>query len=115
MTTPAPGMDELAAARGALDHVAALVLDGREMFDGSADRRLALAYCWVNIGSQLKQFARKTNLPRGTVTPLSKPIKMRDKLAYGPLPLLRTDIVWDTSVHDGPPLREFVADLLAAG
>lgn len=115
MTAPVRGENELAAALTALGYVAGLVADGgRDTFADSSDRRLALTYCWVNIGSQLKQFARKTKLSRHSVEPLSKPIKMRDKLSYGPMPDLRGDVVWDTSVNDGPQLRRIVAELADA-
>jgi hypothetical protein len=107
------GVLELSAAVDALDRVAVLTAEGRPMFDSSRDRQLALAFLWVNIGSLLKQYCRKLDIELGT-EPFSGPIKMRDKIAYGPVAALSADIVWDTCVRDGPTLRNLVADLRSA-
>jgi hypothetical protein len=107
------GAAELDAAVDALDQAIALTAEGRAVFDGSRDRQPALTFLWVNIGSLLKQYCRKLDIPLGT-EPLSAPIKMRDKIAYGPVAALSTDIIWETCVQDAPTLRGLIADLREA-
>lgn len=113
MSAPEPGADELDAALVALEAIAERVSSGREAYDGSVDRQLALVFLWVNVGSQLKQYCRKCSIPTGT-EPFAGPIRMRDKLVYGAMPDLRASIVWDTCVRDAPELRVLITDLRAA-
>lgn len=108
-STPA-GAWELNAAVDALDRVAVLTAEGRSVFDSQRDRQFGLAFLWVNIGSLLKQYCRKLDIELGT-EPFSGPIKMRDKIAYGPIAGLSADIIRDTCIQDGPALRNLIADL----
>lgn len=107
------GLAELAGAAVSLDRIAELVAEGKDAFDTSADRRLALVFLWINVGSLLKQYVRRTQQDFiGGV--LAAPIRMRDKLVYGSILNLRLDIVCDSCVVDGPPLRTLVGDLSAS-
>jgi hypothetical protein len=58
----------------------------------------------------LKQYCRRLNIPLG-VEPFSGPVKMRDKMAYGPVTALSPDVVWETCVQDAPVLRSLLSDL----
>lgn len=86
---------------------------GREPFDRSRERQLALVFLWANIGSQLKQLCRVLHIPNG-VEPFVGPIQMRDRLVYGSVHALDPDIVWETCVRDGPPLRELIVSMRTA-
>jgi hypothetical protein len=56
--SPRPrGGEEIDAALEVLATVSSLAGQGHEEFDRSEALRLALAMCWVSVGSQLKQFA----------------------------------------------------------
>ena len=110
---PGTGADELDAALVALDRIIDYVAETQGSLDSSGDRQLALVFLWVNVGSLLKQYCRKLEIANGT-EPFSGPIRMRDKLVYGALPDLRSDVVWETCVRDGPDLRTLLADLRAA-
>jgi uncharacterized protein with HEPN domain len=112
VTAPLADAAELDAALIALDRIADLVAEGRAAFDDSSDRRLALVFLWVDVGSLLKQFSRKRRIEPGTA-PFARPIQMRDKLVYGPLTGLQPAVVWDTCVHDAPPLRTLLTELRA--
>lgn len=83
------GVEEIDGALQALETVSSLVIQGRREFDLSQAQRLALAMCWVSVGSQLKQFARARRIS-APVPELSGPIRMRDKLSYQPLSDLDT-------------------------
>lgn len=102
--SPRPrGVEEIDAALESLAIVTSLGDKGREEYDRSQALRLALAMCWVSVGSQLKQFARVLRIST-PVPDLSGPVRMRDKLAYQQLSDLDADILWNTSVHDTQPL-----------
>ncbi len=113
MSAAPVGAAELDAAVHALDRVAVLTGEGRAAFAGSRDRQLALTFLWVNIGSLLKQYCRKCDIPVGT-EPFSAPVKMRDKIAYGPVAALSADIIWETCTRDTRALRDLLADLREA-
>lgn len=67
------GAAERDAAVSALDAITDLVREGRPAFDASAYRRHALAFHWVNVGSQLEQYVRVFNddVPIAEMTPQS--------------------------------------------
>lgn len=113
MSPTTNGRDELDAALAALDIVASLVAAGKEAFDTSQDRQLSLVYLWANIGSQLKQYCRKLEIPPGT-EPFAGPVQMRDRLVYGSVLALDARLVWDTCVISGPELRRLIGDLRSA-
>jgi uncharacterized protein with HEPN domain len=106
-------VNELDAALMALDRIAQAVAEGEEVFEESPDRQFAMIFLWVNVGSLLKQYCRGRGIPLGS-EPFAGPIRMRDKLLYGPIAGLRTDIVWETCASDAPTLRVLLSDLLAA-
>lgn len=107
------GAAELDATIAALVEVDLLTAEGRTVFERSRDRQLALAFLWVNIGSLLKQYCRKRDVPLGA-EPFSAPIKMRDKIAYGHIAALSAEIIWETCAHDAPALRDLIVDLREA-
>lgn len=113
MTGYLPGEHELDAALEALSTVHDLVQQGRAAFDAAHDRRLALAMCWVSVGSQVKQLVRVRGIT-SAVTELSAPVRMRDKLAYQPLSDLDPEVLWATCVQDGPRLTELLLSLRRA-
>ncbi|MGQ0717358.1 MAG: hypothetical protein ACT4NP_08580 [Pseudonocardiales bacterium] len=74
--------DELLGfALEALDEIDALVDSGRHEFAASLDRQRALAFCWIAVGSALKDYIRIAQLP-ARQEPLSSPIRFRDRLAH---------------------------------
>lgn len=75
-----PGAAELDAALAALDRITERVAEGRVFFDRNEDRQLALVFRWTNVGSQLKQYCRRLDIPAGT-EPFAGPIQMRDRSA----------------------------------
>lgn len=113
MSDPAPGIAELDQALEALGTIAALTGEGREVFDTSADRRLALAYLWVNVGSALKQHCRIIGIAQGS-SPFPGPIGMRDRLCYQPAAELSARILWETCKDDAEPLAVLLTDLRRA-
>lgn len=113
MSAQSQGSAELDAALAALDRVSGYVFEGRQKFDHSLDRQLALVFLWANIGSQLKQYCRNLGIPNGT-EPFASPIEMRDRLVYGSVLTLDPQVVWDTCVIDGPQLHELIANLRSA-
>jgi len=66
VTTPGAGLAELEQALEAVDAIIKLRDEGRESFDASEDRRWALAFLWVNVGSALKQFCRLRGIEQGS-------------------------------------------------
>ena len=113
MSAPVPGAAELDAALASLDRIAERVAEGRAFFDRNEDRQLALVFLWANVGSQLKQYCRRLDIPAGA-EPFAGPIQMRDKLVYGSVRALDAEVVWDTCVRNGPELYELVTVLRAA-
>ncbi|HNI33876.1 MAG TPA: hypothetical protein PLV93_00680 [Microthrixaceae bacterium] len=113
MSTPAPGVTELEAALAALDRIAERVAEGRASFNRNKDRQLALVFLWANVGSQLKQYCRRLDVPAGT-EPFAGPIQMRDKLIYGSVRALDPEVVWDTCVLNGPELHELLTNIRSA-
>lgn len=113
MSAPAPGAAELDAALAALNLIAERVAEGRVLFDRNEDRQLALVFLWANVGSQLKQYCRRLDIPSGT-GPFAGPIHMRDKVVYGSVRALDPEVIWDTCVLNGPELHELVTDLRSA-
>ncbi|MGH9070867.1 MAG: hypothetical protein ACRDX8_06810, partial [Acidimicrobiales bacterium] len=98
MSDQGPGIVELDQAREALGQIKALTEEGRAAFDASGDRRLALAFLWVNVGSALKQFCRLRGIAQGS-SPFPGPVGMRDRLCYQRVDDLSARILW------GPPGR----------
>ena len=47
----------------ALDEIDALVGYGHDEFAASLDRQRALAFCWIAVGSALKDYTRIVKLP----------------------------------------------------
>ncbi|MGH9067834.1 MAG: hypothetical protein ACRD0J_10145 [Acidimicrobiales bacterium] len=113
MSEPASGSAELDQALEALDTMVALTGEGRVVFDGSSDRRLALAFLWVNVGSALKQFCRATGIAQGS-SPFPGPIGLRDRLCYQRAGDLSPRILWDTCSLDAGPLVALLTDLRRA-
>jgi hypothetical protein len=112
MITPEAGLAELDQALEAVDTIIRLRNDGRESFDASEDRRWALAFLWVSVGSALKQFCRLQGIEQGS-SPFPGPIRMRDRLCYRPPSTVSPRILWDTCVHDADPLAGLLRDLKA--
>jgi hypothetical protein len=112
VTTPGIGLAELEQAIEAVDVIIKLRNDGRESFDASEDRRWALAFLWVNVGSALKQFCRLRGIEQGS-SPFPGPIRMRDRLCYRAPSTVSSRILWDTCVYDADPLAVLLRDLKA--
>ena len=102
-------MLEIDEALSVLERIRRCVAEGQSIFDASQDRQWAMAYLWVNVGSLLKQLCRVHGVPLGT-EPFSGPIRLRDKLAYGPASRLEPSIVWETSRAYGPRLHAVLSD-----
>ena len=113
MSDAPAGVAELVAALEALEIIGRLTSEGRAAFDASEDRRLALAFCWISVGSALKQFSRLRAVPSGS-KPFAGPIRMRDKLAYQAVGALSPDVLWETCARDGDQLAGLLADLRRA-
>lgn len=109
---PGVGLAELDQALEAVDTIIRLRGDGRDSFDASEERRWALAFLWVNVGSALKQFCRLRRIEQGS-SPFPGPIRMRDRLCYRPPSTVSARILWDTCVHDADPLAILLRDLKA--
>ncbi len=113
MTRQQRAADELHGASEGLDAIAALVGEGREAFEASADLRAHLSYLWIVVGSRLKNHGAVLDIPRATGE-FAKAIAFRQKLAYE-RPSKRDDVlVWAASVEDAPRLSRDIADTLAA-
>lgn len=110
MSGPGSGLAEIDQALESLSLVATLTGEGRANFDTSVDRRLALAFLWINVGSALKQFCRLSGIAQGS-SPFPGPIRMRDRLCYQPPDALSGRILWDTCTTDAAPLAALLADL----
>jgi hypothetical protein len=111
---PAPvGLAELDQALEALTEIAALRDEGRHGFDASEQRRWALAYLWINVGSALKQFCRRRAITQASSS-FPGAIRMRDGLCYRPPSTISPRILWDTCVHDTDLLTALLRDLRAA-
>lgn len=103
---------ELEAARTGLDAIAAMVAQGREIFDTRHAQQRALAFCWVSTGSALKHYTQLAGLAQGR-GPLAPAIHFRDRIAHQPLDRLAPEIVWETSVRDAPELLRVIEALIA--
>ena len=113
MSPEAPGAAELDQALESLEAITALTREGREPFASSADRRLALGFLWVNVGSALKQFCRVRGIAQGS-SPFPGPIGLRDRLCYQRPADLSARILWSTCADDTGPLVALLADLRRA-
>ena len=113
MSTPAAGLAELDQALEALETIVVLRDEGRQRFDASEDRRWALAFLWVSVGSALKQFCRLRGIEQGR-SPFPGPIRMRDRLCYRRASAVSPRILWDTCVHDADGLMLLLRDLRSA-
>ncbi|MGH3693593.1 MAG: HepT-like ribonuclease domain-containing protein [Pseudonocardiaceae bacterium] len=78
------------------------------------DRQRALAFCWIGVGSALKDYAQITKLP-AQQEPLSSPIRFRDRLAHQSLSQLDADILWRVSTERVSDLRGILIGLRTAG
>lgn len=107
------GAAELDQALAALAHVRRLASEGRQVFDASEDRRLALVACWVNIGSALKQHCRLRGLPQGQ-QPYRGAIRLRDRLCYKPLSMIDYEIVWTTTTEETGKLAGLLTEIYQA-
>lgn len=111
--SPPAGTAELGRALDALRNIAHLTSEGREIFDASADRRMALAFLWVNVGSALKQFCRLRSITQGS-SPFPGPIGLRDRLCYQPAAAVSPRILWSTCTDDTGPLVDLLGGLRRA-
>ena len=107
--------DELLGfALEALDEIDALVGHGHDEFAASLDRQRALAFCWIAVGSALKDYARIVKLP-ARQEPLSSPIRFRDRLAHQSLSQLDAALLWRVSIERVAELRAILIGLRASG
>lgn len=107
--------DELLGfALEALDEIDLLVGQGRNEFAASVDRQRALAFCWVAVGSALKDYTRIAQLS-ARQEPLSSPIRLRDRLAHQALSQLDADLLWRVSAERVAELRIVLTGLRASG
>jgi uncharacterized protein with HEPN domain len=106
--------DELLGfALEALDEIDTLVGHGRPEFAASLDRQRAMAFCWIAVGSALKDYARIAQLP-AQQEPLSSPIRFRDRLAHQALSQLDADLLWRVSTERVTQLRIILLSLRAS-
>lgn len=104
------GVSELEELLGfaleALDEVEAIVGRGHSEFAVSSDRQRTLAFCWIAVGSTLKDYTRVAKLP-AQQEPLSSPIRFRDRIAHQSLSQLDADVLWRVSTErvSGPARR----------
>ena len=113
MSDQPQGSAEIDQALEALEGIATMAGQGRQIFDASPERRLALGFLWINVGSALKQFCRLRGVSQGS-SPFPGPIRMRDRLCYQPASGLATDILWDSCAADTGPLIELLTGLRQA-
>lgn len=107
--------DELLGfALEALDEIDAIVGHGRSKFAASRDRQRALAFCWIAVGSALKDYTHIANLPVRQ-EPLSSPIRFRDRLAHQSLSQLDADLLWRVSAERVAELRAILLGLRISG
>lgn len=102
--------DLLGFALNALDEIDTLVGHGHREFVASLDRQRALAFCWIAVGSALKDYARIAQLP-ARQEPLSSPIRFRDRLAHQALNQLDADLLWRVSTERVAQLRVILIGL----
>jgi uncharacterized protein with HEPN domain len=100
----------LDTALHALDEIDRLVDGGPETYHASQDRQRALAYCWIAVGSALKDYTRLEGIGQGR-PPLAAPIRLRDRLAHQALDHLDADLLWRTSTTHTTALRLVIATL----
>lgn len=104
--------ERLSAARTALQEVARLAQCGEATFKTAPPYQHAISYCWVAAGSALKDYATIVGI--GFEDEIIKSaIHFRDRLAHQALDKMRRDIVWKTSVHDGPEILAVVEAFIA--
>ena len=113
MTEVPGGLAEIDQACEALTEIARLRDEGRASFDASEERRWALGFLWVSVGSALKQFCRRRGIAQGS-SPFPGPIRMRDRLCYRPPSTVSARILWDTCMRDTDALTALLLDLRAA-
>jgi uncharacterized protein with HEPN domain len=104
---------ELQGALQTLDDLAALVAEDERAFASSADRRARVRYLWIVVGSRLKNYCQVMDIPRAA-GPFVQAIGLRRTLAYARPDRVDDIIVWRTSVHDLPALREAVRETMDA-
>lgn len=104
----------LGFALEALDEIDTLVGQGYDEFAASLDRQLALAFCWIAVGSALKDYTRVAQLP-ARQEPLSSPIRFRDRLAHQSLSRLDALLLRRVSSERVAELRAVLLGLRASG
>jgi uncharacterized protein with HEPN domain len=103
----------LGFALEALDEIDTLIGHGYDEFTASLDRQRALAFCWIAVGSALKDYTRVAQIP-ARQEPLSSPIRFRDRLAHQSLSLLDPLLLWQVSVERVAELRAVLLGLQAS-
>jgi uncharacterized protein with HEPN domain len=71
---------------------------------------LTVAFCRVSVGSALKHYTQMTRMPQGA-TPLSEPVRFRDRLTHHRLYKLNLDLLLETSVRETPVLLRILERL----
>jgi hypothetical protein len=104
----------LGFALEALDEIDTIVGCGYGEFVTSLDRQRALAFCWIAVGSALKDYTRVEQLPTRQ-EPLSSPIRFRDRLAHQSLSQLDPLLLWRVSVERVAELRAVLFGLQTSG
>ena len=104
---------QLQGALQALDDLAALVAEDERAYASSVDRRARVRYLWIVVGSRLKNYCQVMAIPRAA-GPFAQAIGLRHTLAYARPDQVDDIIVWRTSVHDLPALREAVRETVDA-
>ena len=104
---------QLQGALQALDDLAALVAEDERAYASSVDRRARVRYLWIVVGSRLKNYCQVMAIPRAAGT-FGQAIGLRHTLAYARPDQADDIIVWRTSVHDLPALREAVHETVDA-
>ncbi|MHB8294466.1 MAG: ribonuclease HepT family protein [Acidimicrobiales bacterium] len=109
----ATARSELQGALAALDDLAALVAEGEHAYATSVDRRARVRYLWIVVGSRLKNYCQVMAIPRAAGS-FGQAIGLRHTLAYARPDRVDDSIVWRTSVHDLPALRDDVSETVDA-
>lgn len=104
---------ELAAVLEVLGELAGLAAEGASVYRSSEDRRARVRYLWIVAGGRLKNYCQVMGIPRASGQ-FGQAIGLRQTLAYARPDRVDDEVVWRTSIHDLPALRETVQETVDA-
>lgn len=91
-----------------LEHINALVGEGREMFDNDPRQQLAIERLWIHAGNLASRHCDEAELPHG-VEPWSELIGLRNVYAHQLPNQIVAERVWHDAHDDIARLVELVA------